>query len=97
VWYTGRIDNMTTVDLKQVIGALMALPGFKGAMYDFIMDTPGEGLLEYCVDRCKAEVVLNHLCPDAIVEYACANCREELGDYMEANATVEVDSFTLSW
>ncbi len=88
---------MTTVELKQVIGALMVLPGFKGAIYDYIMNSPGEGLLEYCVDRCKPEEVLNHLSPDTIVEYAAANCREELSDYMEENATVEVDGFTLSW
>jgi hypothetical protein len=88
---------MTTVEFKQVIGALMALPDFKGAIYDFIMESPGEGLLEYCVDRCKPEEVLNHLTPDDIVEFACGNCREELSDYMEENATVEIDRFTLSW
>jgi hypothetical protein len=88
---------MTTVDLKEVIGALMALPGFNGAIYDFIMESPGEGLLEYCVNRCKPEEVLDHLTPDDIVEFACANCREELSDYMEGNATVEIDRFTLSW
>jgi hypothetical protein len=88
---------MTTVDLKQVIGALMALPGFKEEIYDFLMASQVEGILEYCIERCEPDEVLNQLSPDTIVEYACANCREELSDYMEENATVEIDRFTLSW
>ena len=88
---------MTEITVKEIIGVLMVIPGFKEMIYDHIMESGRKGLLEYILDREKPELVLNYLDPSTVVDWCCENCREELTDYMKENATVEVDEFTLSW
>lgn len=80
-----------------IVEALLAIESFKLEVMDHLLANIDDEVLDFLINRCGAESVLNRLDTDTVVQFAFDSCRPEVEQYMTDNCSLNVQEFELDW